>query len=44
MSKLEEVNLGLDVVSRLAHIAKEVEPTIKSTMVELLKEYKDVFA
>ena len=42
--QLEEVNLGSKVESRSVQIAMEVEPTIKTTIIELLREYKDVFA
>ena len=43
-STLEEVNLGSTSKPRLVQIAKEMVPKEKMTMVELLTEYKDVFA
>ena len=42
-STMEEVNLGTIDDPRLINIAKELAPTEKSAMVDLLKEYKDVF-
>ena len=41
---MEEVNLGSTSKPRLVQIAKEMVPKEKMTMVELLTEYKDVFA
>ena len=42
-STLEEVNLGTDEEPRPVSVAKEMQPEEKMAMVELLKEYKDVF-
>ena len=42
-STMEEVNLGTIDDPRLINIAKELASVNKSTMVDLLKEYKDIF-
>ena len=42
-STLEEVNLGTDEEPQPVSVAKEMQPEEKMAMVELLKEYKDVF-
>ena len=42
-SALEEVNIGTTTEPRLLSIAKDLIPSEKTTMIELLKEYKDVF-
>ena len=43
-SQLEEVNLGTGEEARPVHIAKEMSPENKTTMITLLKEFRDVFA
>ena len=43
-SQLEEVNLGTTEDARPVHIAKEMTPDNKTTMITLLKEFHDVFA
>ena len=43
-SALEEVNIETMAEPRLLSIAKDLVPSEKTTMIELLKEYKDVFA
>ena len=43
-SQLEEVNLGTTEEARPVHIAKEMTPDNKTTMITLLKEFHDVFA
>ena len=42
-STLEEVNLGTTEEPWHVSVAKEIRPVEKMTLVELLKEYKDVF-
>ena len=43
-SALEEVNIRTTAEPQLLSIAKDFVPSEKTTMIELLKEYKDVFA
>ena len=43
-SALEKVNVGTTTDPRLLSIAKDLHPSQKVAMLELLKEYKDVFA
>ena len=44
VSQLEEVNLGTAEDERPVHIAKEMTPKRKTSMITLLKEFRDVFA
>ena len=43
-SKLEEVNLGTGEAPRLVNVAKEMLLEEKTTMIELLKEFRNIFA
>ena len=43
-SQLEEVNLGTGEDARPVHVAKEMSPEGKTTMITLLKEFRDIFA
>jgi hypothetical protein len=43
-STLEEVNLNTSEVPQLVLISKELEPTLKSQLINLVRQYKDVFA
>ena len=42
-SKLEEFNLETSEALRPINVAKEMPPNEKTTMIELLKEFSDVF-
>ena len=43
-SQLEEVNLSIDEVPKPVNVAKELPREEKMAMIELLKEFRDVFA
>ena len=43
-SQLEEVNLSTDGVPKLLNVTKELPREEKRAMIELLKEFQDVFA
>ena len=44
VSILEEIDVGTSKAPRLVNMATEMPPDEKTTMIELLKEFKDVFA
>ena len=41
---LEEIDLGDGSVRRITYISAKLDPKLKSRLIELLKEYVDIFA